>query len=124
MCGDCWKEAGSPTERTPDTDRLVQLIGDLYAIHPTGGPLHVVLDDWNVDTATIEPGYEHHTDAALDALYYQGWPIADLPPEAPAVTEGLGRSTRSLCDEIAALLTAMTMPQRYAVLAYRDGLIT
>lgn len=123
MCDTCYGEAGSPTERTADTGRLVQAVRDLYAIHPTGGPLHVVLDDWNVDCEHVAPSYEHYDAADLDALYYQGWSLAELPPEAPAVTEGLGRSTRQLCDEIATLLTAMTMDQRYAALAYAHGLI-
>lgn len=121
MCSSCWHEMGRPNQKTANTDRLVQLIRDLYAIHPTGGPLHVVLDDWNVD-GLIEPAYGHYAVSALDALYYQGWPVADLPITASAVVEGLGRSTRSLCDEIAELLTAMTIPQRYAALALSKGI--
>jgi hypothetical protein len=104
MCDGCWREAGSPTERTPDTARLVELIGKLYEIHPTGGPLHAVLDDWNLDTAVIEP-------------YYDGWRDEDLDD---ALWHG-GVSTRALCDEIAALLNAMIVTQRISALAYADG---
>jgi hypothetical protein len=123
MCDSCWREAGSPTEKAPDTDRLVQLIHGLYAIHATGGPLHAVLDDWNVDVTVIEPYYRGWSDEDLDALWYQGTPFAELDPQAPAVVERLGVSTRKLCDDIAAILRRMTMPQRYAALAYANGLI-
>jgi len=123
MCADCWREAGSPTEKTPDTDRLAELIVALYKIHAVGGPLHSVLDDWNLH-GTITPWYDGYDDEELDELWYEGIRIADLDPEAPAVTEGLGRSMRQLCDEIAAILNGMTEPQRYAAVAYADGLIT
>lgn len=122
MCDDCWHQAGSPTDWTPQTQRLVELIGELYDIHPTGGPLHVVLDDWNLD-GTIEPSYDRWDGSDLDALYFDGWPVAVLDPGAPAVTEHLGVSTRGLCDQIAELLNGMTNPQRYAALAYWDGFV-
>lgn len=123
MCDNCWREAGSPTERTPNTDRLVKLIEQLYEIHCVGGPLHVVLDDWNVDVTVVEPWYDGYSSEELDALWYGPTPIAELSPQAPAVVEGLGTSMRALCDEIAALLNGMTVAQRYAALAYRKGLI-
>jgi len=122
MCDNCWREAGSPTERTPDTARLVELIGKLYEIHPTGGPLHSVLDDWNLD-GHIEPYWRGWSDEDLDALWYGGIPFDELDPQAPAVVERLGVSTRAVCTEIAALLNAMTESQRYAALAYADGFI-
>jgi hypothetical protein len=92
-------------------DRFVELVEELYEIHPTGGPLHVVLDDGNID-GVIQPWYDGYTPEELDALYYKGWPIADLPPEAPAVVEGLGVSTRRLCEEIAGLMNGWTVQQR------------
>lgn len=124
MCADCWREAGSPTERTPDTARVVELIWKLCEIHPTGGPLHAELDDWNVDVDRIEPYYHGWSGEDLDALWYAGVPFAELDPAAPAVVERLGVSARALCDEIAKLMNAMTVPQRMAALAYAHGLIT
>ncbi len=123
MCDGCWHMAGSPTDWTPQTPQLLELIEDLYAIHPTGGPLRTVLGDWNLDRTIIEPSYDGWSGVDLDALHCDGWPLADLPPEAPAVTEGLGRSMRQICDEIAKLLNGMTVAQRYAALAYRDGFV-
>lgn len=104
-------------EATPSgAARFVELVDQLYAIHPTGGPLHVVLDDCNID-GTIEPFYVGWAAEELDALYYDGWPIAELHPDAPAVTEGLGRSTRQLCDEIAELMNGWTLSERETALA-------
>jgi hypothetical protein len=94
---------------------LLELIRQLYAIHPTGGPLHVQLDDGNLD-GEITPSYSGFTDDELDALYYDGWLIAELPPEAPAVTEGLGKSTRQLCEKIAAKLNTMSPERRKTIL--------
>lgn len=92
--------------------QLAELIIALYKIHPVGGPLHVVLDDENLG-GIIEPYYACYGTEELDELWYEGWRIADLPPEAPAVAEGLGRSMRQLCDRIAILLNAMPEDQRY-----------
>jgi hypothetical protein len=122
MCVECWENAGSPTTWNEQVKRAVELIGELYAIHPTGGPLHAVIDDYNLN-GVIEPYYNGWSDADLDAPYFEGRPIAGLPPEAPAVTEGLGRSTRQICDELAALLNAMPEAGRYAAVARHDGLI-
>lgn len=122
MCSDCYTKAGSPTDWTPQTARFVDLVQTLYAVHPTGGPLHVVLDDWNLD-GEIKPWYDGHTDADLDEPYFEGWRIADLDPGAPAVAQGLGRTTREVCDEIAAILNSWTSDQRYAGMAYADRLI-
>jgi hypothetical protein len=93
------------------TDRLTELIVALYKIHAVGGPLHSVLDDYNLD-GVITPYYACYDDEELDDLWWDGWRIAELPPEAPAVTEGLGRSMRQLCDEIAERLNAIPEPHR------------
>lgn len=92
-------------------DDLITRIRELYRIHPTGGPLHVELDDGNLD-GTIRPYYDCFTVEELDALYHDGTPIAELDPEAPVVLEGLGSSTRQLCDEIAALMNEMSVEDR------------
>jgi hypothetical protein len=120
MCGNCWEKAGAPTTWNDQIARAVELLGDLYAIHATGGPLHVAVDDYNLD-GTIEPYWGNWDDEELDAVYYAGFPIDSLPPTAPAVVEGLGRSTRQICEELAALLNAMPEADRYAAVARYDG---
>ncbi|HEX7173508.1 MAG TPA: hypothetical protein VF365_12990 [Candidatus Limnocylindria bacterium] len=104
------------------SDRLTELIVALYKIHGTGGPLHSVLDDRNLN-GTITP-WNGYGDDELDELWWDGWRIADLPPEAPAVTNQLGHSMRQLCDEIAALLNALPEPQRYEAVERAQDLIT
>lgn len=92
-------------------DDLIALIRELYRIHPTGGPLHVVLDDGNLE-GRVRPYYDCFTDEELDEIYYDGTRVADLDPEAPVVKEGLGSSTRELCDRIAALMNVMAVEDR------------
>lgn len=104
-------------------ERVIELIRELYSIHPVGGPLHVELDDGNLD-CVITPSYDHYTDTDLDELWIDGWPIADLDPGAPAVVEGLGRSMRQICDELAALLNTMTVDEREAAVDRARGDLT
>ena len=101
---------------------VAELLAELYAIHSVGGPLHTAVDDYNLD-GVITPYYDCYTDEELDELYFDGWPIAELSPEAPAVTEGLGRSLRQICDELAALLNAMPETERVAAVARSDGFV-
>ena len=103
MCKSCWVNADSPTEWTPTTGRVVGLIRELYERHPTGGPLHATLDDWNVEyDGHLEPLYAIPTHGLLD-----DW----------------DKRTHELCDEISRLLLAMTVPQRRAALAYGEGFL-
>lgn len=122
MCAQCWDEGGRPANWSPDIKRALELVRDLYQINAVGGPLHAVLDDWNIEDQFLEPYYNGLDDDELDEPYYAGIPIADLPPEAPAVVEGLGRSMRQLCDEIVRLFKAMPVEDRLSVLAYHSGL--
>jgi hypothetical protein len=100
--------------------RIAELLAALYAIHPVGGPLHVEVDDGNLD-GVITPWYDGWPGGDLDELWFEGVPIAELSPMAPAVVEGLGMSTRQICDELAALLNAMTVEEREAVVARHHG---
>lgn len=120
MCFHCYNQAGQPVRWSPDIKRAVELVRALYEIHAVGGPLHVVLDDWNID-GEIKPWYDGYDDDELDELHDGGWKLADLPPEAPVVVEGGGRSMRQLCDEIAALFNAMSIEDRASALAYIGG---
>lgn len=116
-------EADCPTNWNPAIAEALKLTQELYAIHPVGGPLHVVLDDHNID-GTIAPWYDGWTDAELDALYLDdGCPVAELDPQAPAFLDGEGRSTRQICDELAAKLNAMLEADRHSMLAYHCNLI-
>jgi hypothetical protein len=100
MCGDCWEQHGAPTDWTPQTARFIELHDALYDLEPMGGPLHSVLDDWNLDDE-IEP-------------YWPALGIAcDLEDDDPALEH-----IRHLCTELAAILNGWTEAQRYAANAY------
>jgi len=92
MCHECWWDAGSPANWTPGIARALDLTRELYQDHPTGGPLHVHLDDMNLD-GHIRP-------------YYLGDEDED---------------TVRICGELAALLNAMPVADRVSVVAYHAG---
>lgn len=61
MCEDCWREKGAPADWNEDIKTAVGLIREIYQYDGAGNPLHVVLDDWNLEdcfikTDAIPPG--------------------------------------------------------------------
>ncbi len=55
MCEGCWREEGSPTIDSPAVRHASDCVRRLHA-HPrgaTGGALHIVTDDWNVDDKSV-----------------------------------------------------------------------
>lgn len=109
MCSSCWEDEGSPSQWNDSIARAVELIKDLYTEEPTGGPLHCTLDDWNVDTGgkPITPTY-----AMADN---PGFPGSGFP-------DRYSGHVHTVCDELAALLTSMSVSDRYAALAHAEGL--
>lgn len=106
MCRGCWECDDFPADWTPKIARAVVLCRRLYddLRQSTGGPLHVELDDYNLDYDEIVPSY--------DMPAYNGRPATD---------DGYAPEVHEVCDELAALLTAMTLTGRYTVMAYADG---
>jgi hypothetical protein len=105
MCRGCWDYEGEfPAAWSPPIARAVVLWRRLYDElgEPTGGPLHVYLDDYNLDLDVIEPHY------------YE-------PRLGPNGDEPYAADVPAVCDELAALLNAMTLPERYTVMAYADA---
>lgn len=89
MCERCWDNCGQPTNWTPQIADALKLVRELYAEHPTGGPLHTELDDWN-----IEGRFWPATDGSFDA------------------------ATMQLAKHIATAFNAMPLEDRASVLAY------
>lgn len=105
MCKGCWEcEDEFPATWTPPIARAVVLWRRLYDDlgEPTGGPLHVYLDDYNLDIEVIEPHYY-------------------APRLGPDGDEPYAADVPAVCDELAALLNAMTLAERYTVMAYADA---
>lgn len=49
MCVSCWIKRGSPNVQNERVYNAVSAIESVYDSHPTGGNLHVVLNDDNVE---------------------------------------------------------------------------
>jgi hypothetical protein len=101
VCYFCWAEGGKPSELPENADEIVELINELYAQPDgfTGGPMHVVTDDWNVDCVETC--------------------LRD-------VESGRGVWSRETCEaarKVGERLLPLTEDQRSAVLAKRDGFI-
>lgn len=80
----------------------VELIRELYTAHPTGGPLHVQLEDGNLydDQKPFTP-----------AFAIPGYGLRK------AIPDDYDERTHQVCNEIAGLLNGMTEEQRFAVRA-------
>jgi hypothetical protein len=50
MCVECWTEYGSPRIDGAAVAEAVDAVRALYDVAPTGGAMHVVTDDWNLDS--------------------------------------------------------------------------
>lgn len=94
MCITCWEDGGSPTVWNPAVAEVTRLVTDLYGMDDcaVGGPLHVVVDDWNLD-GPITP-------------YWFGEESAEL---AEFVTA------------LAAKMTALTVDERLSAMAHHEG---
>jgi hypothetical protein len=103
VCYFCWAEGGKPSELPENTGEIVEAINDLYAQPDgfTGGPMHVVTDDWNVDCVET---CLRNVDRDLAARSYS-------------------RETCELARKVGELMLPLTEDQRSAVLAKRDGFI-
>lgn len=49
MCEACYISYGSPKKITNKTNECVNIVERIYENYPSGGALHVVLDDWNLE---------------------------------------------------------------------------
>lgn len=54
MCSTCWSQNGSPKIVNYKVLEVVGLIKKIYEYSSTGGNLHIVLDDWNIDLKSID----------------------------------------------------------------------
>jgi hypothetical protein len=54
MCKSCWIEHGSPKINNEKVIKCQKIIKRIYEDHCTGGNLHVIVDDFNIDDSSIE----------------------------------------------------------------------
>lgn len=95
MCRTCWVDKGRPRDLPPNGAEIVALIDRLYQQPDSsaGGPLHALLDDYNLDC--VEP-----------------WLDAEWLP-----------STVELANQIADRMRPLTEAQRGAIIAEREAWI-
>jgi hypothetical protein len=81
MCKGCYYDSGAPTMIPDNAAEIVDAIRALYA-HPrgaVGGPLHVELDDWNIEDGFWEPwsGEGHLSDPYGPGIMTLAQTVAD-----------------------------------------------
>lgn len=103
MCDDCWKRYyDSATSSDPCVIRASEAIREVYDYHLSGGGLHIVIDDWNLDDGSIEFCKDH-----IEATGYDAEPDR-LEAERDCITA----------------LTELTEMERAAALALYEGFYT
>ena len=109
MCGSCWDDHGKPVIWNEDIAVVVELLKQLYEREPTGGPLHVEVDDWNISGEVIKPLYGTEDRIASSGLLIPGYP------------DRYSAETHEICDKLAALFTTMPVGWRASALAHHEG---
>lgn len=108
MCSDCWaSEYGSPAEWTAQTARFLELHRELYRELDcsTGGPLHIVLDDWNIEDDSL------------------AWCRENLPADLEWYEDALRADIERVCLELLDIMDGWTLAQRASALAFEEGAV-
>ena len=66
MCIYCAVDYPIEEVDSPTVERVIKLIEDLYVLEVVGGPLHVALDDWNIEDEFWEPFRGDYSDKAFE----------------------------------------------------------
>ena len=113
-----WVELDRPDDWNPKVARALELIRDIYEYARAGGPLHVILDDWNIEDGDVRAAAQDLRDG-----YYRwgpGWePVSYDPYEN--LDEDETRQVRDAVAELVPLLRGMTVNERASALARHWG---
>lgn len=110
MCISCYHtEYGAPVALTEKALAAVPLIQAVYAAEGSGGNLHIVLDDWNIEDDSVA--------YCARRLAEGGHRSAGWPDDAYAQQLVVERTC-------VAAFSAMTVEERATALALHDGFIT
>jgi len=110
MCMDCWEKRGAPKIYTDAVREAAALIQRVYdEVSCVGGPLHVQLDDWNIE--------ERFFKGDLRADY--AWKIWVTDPSDGL--QPLDEKQQAVCIECYETLRGMTDDERASALAMHDG---
>ena len=104
MCENCWIEAGSPKIDNERVREAARLANELYEkVSPVGGPLHIQLDDYNLDC-------------------FNGPTLEEEDPYAWGLWEDeLDDEQKQLCRRTYQAFKVLTIDERYSALALDDG---
>jgi len=102
MCQGCWEEEGSPRDDGPAVRRAADLVVEVCRWHSTGGPLSLVVSNWNLED-------EHVAYCARVVADPTEWDDEDCEEYRQAVVE------------LSQLLVSLTQQERAAVLGLADG---
>ena len=102
MCVECWEDLGSPKLDTPKVREAGALIARLYEeISFVGSPMHVQLDDWNIDGS-----------------FFSGDTLRDIyQPDYQTLDD----EQRALVLETHAAMCALSEDERASALALESG---
>lgn len=104
MCRSCWENIYNfASLDTPDIRKLAGLIGQVYKYSLSGGHLHVVIDDWNLDDDNVNFALKYITS------------IEDQP--------GIDRRLIDLEWKCLFFLVNMTVEDRASALAMYEGFV-
>lgn len=71
MCRSCWNELGRPTSEDPAVIRAAEAIAALYDETFSGGALHIVTDDWNLEDDTLQWCHDSHPLTPVEKAAYE-----------------------------------------------------
>lgn len=121
MCVTCWKYRGEPKIDTPEIRRVADLIKWVYGeVSPVGGPLHIVIDDWNLDDGCIQWCIDNTIKGE------NGWAklYKNIAEDAVDTGQDPAVAVKECKDKLMDLATSMlkmTEEERASALALRDG---
>lgn len=106
MCIQCWQENEHPQIDNERVRSVALMIAQVYENHCTGGMLHIVIDDWNIEGHNIR----WCLDVAM-AEAANGGHGDDIHPDDLALMRRCGEA-----------MLALTEDERASALALYDGL--
>lgn len=103
MCLGCYKDEGSPAIINDKTISAAKLIDEVYDYFPSGGPAHVVIDDWNFE--------DNHVDFCLLDAEPDGW------------SEPMDKIGCEKAKKLLLMLKSMTIEERVSSKAIQYGIL-
>lgn len=94
MCEKCWRSYDAPAVWNEDVKKSVGLIKTIYEHEPVGNPLHVVLDDWNLEDCFINDDWSDEWLSTVD------------------------KEAVSAARELIPVFLKLSLEERYSALAY------